>query len=209
MNIIKLDKESSSGYYKDVACLHIAEIHHGFLPILGLDFMSRLYYELARSPKTSIRIAIEDDKVVGFIASSADIRASYFAVFRRAWMSLLFPVLRSMYKPQVIQKLPAILTYPFHGQASQNSVEKQNKSKAEILAIAVESSSKGTGVGSKLIQACEQDLQSWGVKRVFVATNSADPISNAFYQKVGFTADRKQGHNDMILQVYQKEVKSG
>lgn len=208
MNLVKLDQKSSPHYFFDIARLHIEEIHHGFLPLLGEDFLSRLYYEMAQLSNTGLWIAKENDKILGFILGTSDFRKSYFKVFKKAWFALSMMGVRSLFKNKVFKKLPAILAYPFHQYSEEKNENKnQRNSNAELLSIGVHIDAQGKGVGKMLVLTFEQALVEWGKKGLyFVTTNLDDQNSNAFYRKMGFIPCGKQKHNDLILQVYEKEI---
>src|SRR5689334_21442602 len=76
--------------FVDIACLHAGEIHHGMLPRLGIAFMARLYFELARAPRTTIWIAWHGEQLAGFLAGCADMRHTYRWVLVRPRLLLRF-----------------------------------------------------------------------------------------------------------------------
>ncbi len=208
MDIVKLDHKSPYHVFLDIARLHISEIHFGFLPLLGEEFLSRLYYEMAELVNTGLWAAEEDGKVLGFILGTSDFRKSYIAVFKKAWYPLFIMGLHSLFKINVIKKIPAIIAYPLRTHSeSKTANSNPQTSNAELLSIAVHADAQGKGLGRELVYAFEKALMGWGQTGLyFVTTNSEDPDSNAFYRKLGFTPYGKQKHNDLILQVYQKEI---
>ncbi|NMB60330.1 MAG: GNAT family N-acetyltransferase [Chloroflexi bacterium] len=208
MNIIKLDGKSSEHYFKKIARIHTEEIHFGFLPLLGEDFLALLYFYMSQVPSSGVWIAEENGTAVGFVTGTADIRQCYRQIIKRAWFSLSWKVLRSIFRKDVLKKIPVIIAYPFqsHHEGDDLSGEKQLHH-PELLSIAISADGKGKGIGRALVQALENGLKEWGVKGLyFVSTNSEDPNSNAFYQHVGFKPVGKHRHNDLILQDYQKEI---
>lgn len=208
MNIVRLNHKFLYNFFLDIARLHISEIHFGLLPLLGEVFLSRLYYEMAELPNAGLWVAEEDGKVFGFILGTSDFQKSYIAVFKKAWYSLAMMGLRSLFKIEVIKKLPAIIAYPLHAHSENKTTNRNTKtSTAELLSIAVHADAQGKGIGRELVYTFEKALMEWGQTGLyFVTTNSEDPDSNAFYRKLGFIPCGKQKHNDLILQVYQKEI---
>jgi len=206
MEIIKLDQTDSPDNFIQIARLHIAEIHHGFLSLMGVKFLSKLYQELSLAPFTGIWIAVDGAKILGFIAGSGYVARSYYSVMKRAGFSLAFQALHSISNPEVMKKLPTILYYPFRNRRHSTNGDEQGE-KAELLAIAVESHMQGRGIGRLLVQNLEIAFIEWGRKdKYYVATNSDDPNSNEFYRKLGFVPYCEEKHNDLILQVYQKAI---
>ena len=208
MKINKLDGNSSAHYFKDIARIHTEEIHFGFLPLLGEDFLAQLYFYMSQVPTSGVWIAEENGAAIGFVTGTADIRECYRQILKRAWLPLSWSVILSIFKKDVLKKISVIITYPFqnHQEDNDSSGERQHHH-PELLSIAISTDGKGKGIGRALVQALETGLKNWGEKGFyFVSTNSEDPNSNAFYQRVGFIPVRKHRHNDLILQDYQKEI---
>jgi len=208
MNIVKLDGNSPIGYFQAIARIHSEEIHFGFLPLLGEDFLAQLYFHMSQVSSSGVWIAEENGKAIGFVTGTADIRKCYRELFRIAWFSLSLSVFRSLFKKDVLKKIPVILTYPFQSHSEEKTgTETPQQNHPELLSIAISANGKGKGIGKLLVLALEQGLRDWGEKGLYyVSTNSEDPNSNAFYQHVGFRPGGKHKHNDLILQDYQKEI---
>lgn len=205
IEIVRLTKAHSAFYFTNIASLHILQIHHGLLPLLGLKFLSRLYYELVFSPKTGIWAAIKSDKLVGFIAGCEDVRLSYYAVLPRVFMTL---ILHIILKPMLLRKMFSVLFYPFKSSpVTSHAIQECSSIRPEILAIAVGAGMEGQGIGRKLIEAFEEGLLKWNCYGYYrVATNSSDVMSNSFYKKIGFFPCHRIKHNDLTLQVYLKNI---
>jgi GNAT superfamily N-acetyltransferase len=208
MNILKLDASSSREYFTAVARIHSEEIRFGFLPLLGTEFLSQLYFHMSCTKSSGVWAAEDNGAVIGFVTGTADIRQCYREIFKKAWLPLTGCVLQSIFKKDVLRKIPVILTYPFQAHAEEPSGQETQQSRhPELLSIAIKSGGKGKGTGRALVQALEQGLREWGETGVYyVSTNRDDPNSNAFYRHVGFTPVAKHKHNDLILQDYQKEI---
>lgn len=208
IEIVRLTKAHSSSYFTNIASLHILQIHHGLLPLLGLKFLSRLYYELAISPKTGIWAAIKSDKLVGFIAGCEDVRLSYYAVLSRVWPLFMPLILHVILKPMLLRKMFSVLYYPFKSSSvTSHAIQVCSSIRPEILAIAVGTGMEGQGIGRRLIQAFEEGLLKWNCNGYYrVATNSSDVMSNSFYKKIGFSPCHQVKHNDLTLQVYLKNI---
>lgn len=209
MEIVRLVSTHSKVFFDDVAQLHMAEIHHGVLPLLGKKFLSRVYYELARAPRTGVWCAIDSGGVVGFLAGCANIRASCLSVLSRGFLPLGLLASRSVFNAGVLGKILTVLQYTFHQtrQALNQSLKGTSQPRAELLALAVEASVRGSGVGKMLVQTFEESLLGWGVLGCYrVATNLNDPHSNAFYKALGFAACGSMEHNNLVLQIYEKKI---
>ena len=208
IEIVRLTKSHPKNIYTEIASLHIEQIHHGLLPLLGCKFLSRLYYELAIAPNTGVWAALKSNELVGFISGSANVRKSYFAVLSRAWPLFLYLTWQVILKTGLLWKTISVLCYPFkHSSETQHSNKLCSNIKSEILAIAVNMDFEGQGIGRKLIQTFEKELSQWNNRGYYcVATNLSDIKSNSFYLKVGFLPCHQVKHNDLMLQVYLKNI---
>jgi len=208
VEIICLDSSYPYSYFEEVAHIHILEIHHSTLPLLGEKFLSRLYYELANSPKTGLWVAIERGTILGFIAGCSSTRDSYLSVIRRAGIPLGLLIIPSLMKLDICKKVLTLLAYPLYSPPiDATPLRASDKTEAELLAIAIHASAQRRGIGKMLVEAFEEGLVSWGITGNYcVATNLAEEKSNSFYQNIGFEPCYRQQHNDLILQVYQKRI---
>ena len=80
IELVQLGSEHPASYFERIAELHIDTIHHGVLPMLGKRFLSRMYRELTGCPFCSVLGAVENDKVVGYLAGCADTEEFYRSI---------------------------------------------------------------------------------------------------------------------------------
>jgi len=208
IEVFRLNSSYPYTIFAEAARIHISEIHQGTLPLLGDRFLSRIYFELAKAPKTGIWVAIENEMVIGFIAGCANTRGIYLSIMKSAGIPLGLLAMPSLIKPGVIRKVTTLLTYPLHSASITDKPQPENeKPEAELLAIAIHANAQRRGIGKMLVEAFEEGLVSWGITGNYcVATNLAEEKSNSFYQNMGFEPFYRQQHNDLILQVYQKRI---
>jgi ribosomal protein S18 acetylase RimI-like enzyme len=188
--------------------MHISEIQQGTLPLLGENFLSRLYFELAKAPKTGLWVAIENEMVIGFIAGCASTRESYLSIMKSGGILLGLLAMSSLIKPGVIRKVSTLLTYPLHpASITDKPYPEYEQPEAELLVIAIHASAQRRGIGKMLVEVFEEGLVSWGITGNYcVATNLVEEKSNSFYLNIGFEPCYRQQHNNLILQVYQKRI---
>ena len=204
--IIRLGSDHPVEHFAVVARLHTAEIHHGILPRLGLPFLSRLYYELARAPKAGVWVAFEEAEIVGFIAGCADMPRTYRRLLSRpAVVGRLIVALGAVWRLG-LSRLASPLTYIAKGRKTTNDASTRNSPcTAEVLALAVSPTVRGRGIGGALVRVFEQEIRTWSAASHYrVSTNAADPNSNFFYQALGFSPCGRVRHHDLVLQVYEK-----
>lgn len=208
MDVLHLEANSPLSCYAAIAALHIQEIHHGMLPILGQKFLARLYFGIANAPESCIYVVRDNSKIIGFIAGTADIKRCYQSILLKDWLSLSFLALNSALQIHMLKNILTLLIYPFRSSATtQHAVENCERVRSEILTVAVDPSFQRKGVGRKLIEAFEEDLARWNITGYYrVATNIAEENSNSFYRRVGFIPCHQVKHNQLTLQVYLKPV---
>jgi GNAT superfamily N-acetyltransferase len=199
----KLDSSSGRATFDALAQLHIAEIHHGTLPLLGKRFLARLYQELTRAPQSGIWAAHDAGRMVGFVAGCADLAAAYRAALRRSAIPLALLGARGLVSLTALRKLPALLLYPLRARGARDS---GGAPRAELLAIAVDPEMQGKGIGRDLVLALETAFREWRVDQYAVTTNRAETASNAFYVSLGFEPCGTMSHHELTLQRYRKPI---
>jgi ribosomal protein S18 acetylase RimI-like enzyme len=196
--------------FDEIAQIHINEIHHGLLPLLGPKFLAGLYHELSNTPQTVILLATAEGKAVGFLAGCADMGKSFRSVLLRSPLRLMWLATGSIFNRSLLRKLPSVFYYPFRVKGPVSSSEKsveENDSAAELLAIAVDPAGRGQGVGRRLVALFEERLQQWGVTGYYhVTTNIDEADSNKFYRALAFEPCGHIKHHDLTLQKYRKKV---
>jgi len=207
VEIIRLKIQDSAIYFDEIARLHIAEIHHGILSILGTTFLSLLYKSLSNAPQTGVWVAVEENVIVGFIAGSADVGKAYKSILLNKSLQLFIAAGMSLMSKHVLQKVPSIITYFSRSQQREADGQTNHSQKAELLAIAVSEKNQNQGIGKKLINKFETQLQEWNVHGYYrVTTNLAEKGSNAFYQAIGFEKNGVMSHHNLTLQIYKKKI---
>ena len=205
LDILHLSHSSSPELFVDVARLHIAEIHHGLLPLLGLKFMARMYYELARAPRTGVWVAVESNQLAGFVSGCADVSATYRSLLLKGMVPLGLRAMGALFKPTLLLKLPSLFLYPFRRAKPSGSDAPvgEKKSHAELLSIAVSSAFQRRGVGRQLVDVFEKAMREWDVKDCYyVTTNRDEEASNHFYRSLHFQPVGTIPHHELVLQQY-------
>jgi len=159
-----------------VAALHADRIAEGFLPRLGRPFLERLYRRVLLRPDAFVIVAADDDRTVGFVAVAADLGALY-----RSFVVRDGAVAGLRAAPRILASLKRVLEtlrYP----ASERDLPD-----AEILAVAVEASAAGRGVGRALVDAATARMEALGVRAVKVVTAADNVPALGLYRSCGFT----------------------
>jgi ribosomal protein S18 acetylase RimI-like enzyme len=166
------------------ATLHASEISEGFLPSLGRPFLGRLYRRVVRSPQSFLLVAQNDERVVGFVAGTEDVRVLYRSFLLHdgvfATISALPRVVRSW------RRVLETLRYPTGAGAEQRGGERELPS-AELLAIAVAPAARGRGAGRQLVDALTTEFQRRGIRAVRVVVGADNNAAIGLYERYGFT----------------------
>jgi len=187
------------------AALHIREIHHGLLPLLGERFLAQLYLAIAQAPRSGVWAVIDADRLTGFIAGCADVGKTYQWLLVHRLPRLAFAAGLALFRFSVLRKIPSVLFYPFTAEA-RTATTAEPAAKAELLAIAVERDQQGKGTGKRLLVAFEEALREWDVREYRVQTNVVEQQSNAFYRRAGFEPAGTRPHHALVLQTYLKSL---
>lgn len=190
------------------AHLHADNIEHGVLPLLGIPFLRSVYRGLTRGPNMGVWVALEDSRILGFVAGSADVQHAYARVARSDGPGLAVLAIRGLLSPRVLRRLPALLTY-LAGPQERSHPDNRHR-RAELLAMAVEPTARQAGVGRALVNTLETALRLAGeCDEYYVTTNIDDPRSNNFYRRLGFEPVTTMRHHVLTLQVYRKNLLLG
>jgi ribosomal protein S18 acetylase RimI-like enzyme len=190
---------------RQAAALHVSQIHFGLLPLLGSSFLARLYQAVAGAPRGGLWIATQGDDALGFLCGCADLDFVYRHVFRHHAIRLACAAGVSLLRPDVLRRVPALLRYPQRSRKAEQ-LSREMSARAELLAIAVSPRAQGRGIGKALVQRFEDFLAQNRAPLYHVATNLADPASNAFYRALGFKPSGTTPHHALTLQLYEKNL---
>lgn len=156
-----------------MAGMHIESIATGFLPTLGLGFMTLLYRAIVEDPEGLALIAEDESGPVGFVAGTHSTSGFYRRFVRRHGLRAGLLVLPRLLRPGVIRKLWESFRY---------GGEEQSEG-AELLSMAVAGDRRGRGIGVALGRELLRRL-SGSTVRVVVGSDNA--VAIAAYQKMGF-----------------------
>jgi ribosomal protein S18 acetylase RimI-like enzyme len=173
-----------SEHFKVVARLHASSITEGFLSTLGTRFLTVLYSGIAQADGSGVLVAVEQDKVLGYISYTRDIKTCYRQVLMSEWPALTLTMVPNAFNLSIYKKAIETLLYPFkhHDNSSGSAV-----SGAELLSMAVNENARGKGIGKLLVSALDKEMSRMNIDGYHVVTHGIDERSNAFYMACGFT----------------------
>jgi glycosyltransferase involved in cell wall biosynthesis/ribosomal protein S18 acetylase RimI-like enzyme len=165
-----------------LARLHSEGISTGFLPSLGMRFMTRLYEALVTYDEGVVLVADDGHGPVGFVAGVLDTGAFYRQFIRRHGMRAALAALPRAVKPQTSRRVWESLRY-----TSSPQVQGTDTSDAELLATAVMEAMRGRGLGTRLGNEFLARLHDKGASSVRVVVGAGNAGAIATYGKIGFT----------------------
>jgi ribosomal protein S18 acetylase RimI-like enzyme len=188
-------REATEADAAAAARLHADEISEGFLSFLGPGFLTHLYRRISLSPSSFLIVAEADDHVVGFIAGSCDVTALYRSFVWRDGIRASLGVAR-----RLVLGWRRVLETLRHGAGDGAGTGEGT----ELLAIAVDPSHQGRGIGKGLVDSflSEVDRTGGSTAYVIVATGNSGAID--LYRRAGFVAaaefELHAGSRSLLLQ---------
>ena len=213
--MLNLHYASSYADCDEVAMLHIRNIRHGFLPLLGRRVLARIYFSIASHENSALIVMRSCEGVVGFVAVTSSRDKVYKRLIVTFVSQCLWLTLKDSDHVALLKKLAYVIKNSagsvrdaWKTSKAKGSVVKipsENRLQSEVLSIAVADNSKNLGIGSQLIRAAEDYLKRYGVASCRVRTNKADKLSNSFYRKNGFVPVREICFHSLTLCEYRKD----
>lgn len=173
--ITNLKKQHAS----QVASLHISGISTGFISSLGLGFVSALYESIAEDENSFGFVAVEDEKVLGFVAFSKDLSKLYKYVIVKKGLCFALLLAGKMLSLRRIKKVFETLFYP-------GRTKKMDLPCAELLSIVIGGTERGKGLATTLIGKSLAECSRRGVEKVKVLVAADNEPANKLYSKCGF-----------------------
>lgn len=191
MQINSLTKQHAG----DVALLHIEGISAGFISSLGVGFVTALYESITEDENSFGFVAIENGKVLGFVAFTSNLSKLYKYVISKKGLKFSFILAKKMMSIRTIKKIFANLFYP-------KKMKEMELPDAELLSIVVAQQGRGKGLASQLTQAGFDECQKRGLDKVKVLVAAENQAANKLYQKCGFKFATKIDSHGVVSNIY-------
>lgn len=182
-----------------IASLHAKGIETGFISSLGEGVVTALYEAIAEDQNSFCFIAIEDDKVLGFVAFSANLSKLYKFVILKKGFRFGFILAKKMFSIQTIKKVWANLFYP-------KKMKHMKLPEAELLSIVVSPECGGKGIAKQLIGAGFEECVNRGIDKVKVLAAADNEPANKLYQKCGFVLVTQINSHGINSKIYVKKI---
>jgi ribosomal protein S18 acetylase RimI-like enzyme len=163
-----------------VAELHTSRLDEGFLTRLGPRFLRLLYRRAVLSPHAFVLVADDDGCIAGFVAGASDVGRFYRAFVLRDGV-----VAGLVAAPRLVRSVREVVE-TLHYPATTGELPS-----AEILAVAVDASATGRGIGRRLVEAGTAEFQRRGVQTAKVVAGTANGPALRLYERCGFARRRR------------------
>lgn len=169
----------TSNYAEEIASLHIRGISTGFISSLGENFVTSLYEAIAKDENSFGVVAVEDDKVLGFVSFSTSLSGLYKHLILTKGFSFAFILARRMFSFRVFKKVIDNILYP-------SKMKKAGLPSAELLSIVIDPKAQGKGIATQLVEKGLQECKSRSIDEVKVLVSADNRPANKLYKKLGF-----------------------
>jgi ribosomal protein S18 acetylase RimI-like enzyme len=174
-------------YFLECAKIHSKEIPGGFLPTLGLDFLSSLYEVFSKSKYSFLLLAIEDGRVVGFIAISLHTKEFFRQYLKTKIFKNLHQIPIVTFGKIFFIKSLEVFKYLFSNKTSSETFI----SNSEVFNFCVDGCVQGKGVGQFLFLNAVDRLRMKRIKTLKIVTGQSQIDAQKFYYKSGAILSHK------------------
>ena len=166
------------------ADLHASQINEGFLAFLGPRFLRRLYRRVTRTPGCFLLVVVNEGTTVGFLAGSTDVAALYRSFLWRDGVAAAFAS-----SGRLLRSWRRVMETLRHGTGGAGAG-------AELLAVAVDPTTRGQGAGTLLVEGFLTEVGGRGQRAAHVVVAADNETAVALYRRTGFhTAERFELHS--------------
>jgi ribosomal protein S18 acetylase RimI-like enzyme len=159
-----------------VADLHAGQISSGFLSLLGVSFLERLYRRIVLYPGAFLIVADSPGGPVGFIAGSTDVSGLYKSFI---WHDGLGALTRAA--GPLLSGWKRVLETLRHGGSTGGGGRG-----GELLAVAVDPRCQGQRVGGQLVGAFLDQIVAGSCDAAHVVVGADNDRAVALYERCGF-----------------------
>lgn len=170
-------------FYRQVARLHMSGINQGFLPQLGLGFMTLLYESIDACPSSVLLTDCVDGNVVGFVSGTSSMKPIYRQLMYKP-IHLFLSLLPSLVRPRRLKRIYEILRYS----RESHSQHIEDIPDFELLSIVVAPAARGTGCADRLYQDLIMYCRSKDILNFKIVVGDALLPAHSFYKRMGALA---------------------
>lgn len=182
---IKKVSDTEKSVIHEIVEIHLATFEGFFLTFMGKGFLRQMYTAYTRQAESDIFVAMDDDKVVGFLAYSEHMSGLYKYMIQHQLIQFGWYSVGAFFrKPKVFMRLIRAFLKPGESQ--------RNEKYVELASIGVHPQAKAKGVGTQLIEALKSEVDFDKFAYITLETDVVDnEVANRFYVKNGFRIVRE------------------
>lgn len=168
---------------EEIVEIHMQSFPGFFLTFLGRGFLCQLYRGFLEYPEGGILTAVDDGRIVGFLAYTSELSGFYKFLLKKhlipfAWYGML----GCLKKPRIFFRLLRAFFRPREA--------RRREPYMELSSIGVLPSYQRTGAGGSLISALKKKASAAECSYIKLETDAEHNHGvNCFYQKHGFVLD--------------------
>ncbi len=183
----------------EVSRLHLQGLGKGIMSWMGEQFVQRFYHALVESGLGFGFVAVQGDRVVGFVSCAENANAVYRFVLKKNFFRSVRLAFSKHFR---INDMRDTIEKLFHLSHTETGLPS-----AEILAVVVAQQACGRGVGSKLIKKACDEFRKRGIERVKVVAGELKR-ADGFYRELGFEFAGQFQHRrrGLVSRVYVREI---
>jgi len=186
--------------YLQLAKLHKKYIREGFLPTLGIPFLTLLYESIDSDNKSILIFFEKDNRIIGYVTGSSGMKSIYIELLKR-FPRLLISLLPVLLSPKKIFKILEIL---FISIKSKGYTDLPNE---ELLTIVVDKDFQGKGYAEDLFIKLCNEFHNKGYNSFKIVVGESLARAHSFYKKLGSIPVRKiEIHKGISSIVYLKKI---
>ena len=178
-------KSMSPDCIQTLAELHKKAFPGFFLTQLGIPLLRALYKEYMENQNSGIIVAVEESRILGFIAYSKDYSEFYKSLIKHHMMKFAFCSIGAVVRhPSLIKHLLSVFS-------KSESVAK-TEAYVELASICVDPENANRGIGTQLIDYLKGFVDFSRFSYINLETDAVENVAaNKFYLKNGFILARE------------------
>ena len=176
--IVPLGPAAPAHHFQRVAQLHETELQAGFLAKFGVAFLADFYRYVARDSGCVLLVALEGDKVIGFVSGTDDIGKFYHRFILRRGLKLAARLVSYLLSGRSLSPLVSIRRYLTSRNTTHLPV-------SELTSLAVDPATQRKGVGKALFAALQEHFRSHGIEAFQVTAAKTQLAALHFYPALG------------------------
>lgn len=175
----------SKARINEVVDIHMQSFTGFFLTFLGKGFLKQLYKGFIEHENSGLLVAVENDKIIGFLAYSGDLSSFYKYLLKRHFLPLAWHAgIAFIRKPKIFLRLIRAFSY--------SEDAKRDEKYVELSSIGVLPEMAGKGVGTQLMRSLKRKVDGEKYRYIKLETDAENnEAANSFYRKNEFMLDHE------------------